>query len=232
MLSGDETGSLLGEHVLSTVDSTTGVLVATTIVSSSMLQAIAASHGAEYAETLTGFKWLARAGTNLVFAYEEALGLCVDPDAVRDKDGISAAVLAADLAATRRAAGSSLSDALDELATRHGVHLTEQLSVRLTDRARIDALMSRLRADPPDSLAGVDVTVEDLLPRTDGVRLSGTGLRVVVRPSGTESKLKAYLQIVRQLAPDDTAGTLDATRTAAAETMAALRHDVQQLLND
>jgi len=227
MLSGDEAGGLLGEHVLSTVDSSPGVLVASTIVSSTMLQAIAASHGAEYAETLTGFKWLARAGQHLVFAYEEALGLCVDPDAVRDKDGISAAVLAADLAASRKAAGSSLQAALDELAVRHGVHLTEQLSVRLTDRARIDALMSRLRATPPSSLAGVDVTAEDLLPLTDGVRLTGPGLRVVVRPSGTESKLKAYLQVVREVS-----GTLDATRCAAASTLAALRDDVQHLLSD
>jgi phosphomannomutase len=176
---------------------------------------------------LTGFKWLARAGQHLVFAYEEALGLCVDPDAVRDKDGISAAVLAADLAASRKAAGSSLQAALDELAVRHGVHLTEQLSVRLTDRARIDALMSRLRATPPSSLAGVDVTAEDLLPLTDGVRLTGPGLRVVVRPSGTESKLKAYLQVVREVS-----GTLDATRCAAASTLAALRDDVQHLLSD
>src|SRR5690606_15322328 len=108
MLSGDETGGLLGEHVLATEPTTERVLVATTIVSSSLLKSIAAAHGAKYTETLTGFKWLARAGDNLVFAYEEALGLCVDPASVRDKDGISAALMVAGLAAARKAENSTL----------------------------------------------------------------------------------------------------------------------------
>ncbi|MGH3431580.1 MAG: phospho-sugar mutase, partial [Thermocrispum sp.] len=229
MLSGDETGGLLGEHVLSTEPSTDGVLVATTIVSSSLLQSIAAAHGAGFTETLTGFKWLARAGEHLVFAYEEALGLCVDPDSVRDKDGISAALMVAGLAAARKAAGSSLQKGLDELASRHGVHLTCQLAVRLSERRRIDELMANLRGEPPSDLAGTPVDLEDLLPRTDGVRLSGEGLRVVVRPSGTEPKLKAYLQVVR---PIPEGGTLDATRAVAGDTLATLRAEVQQLLGE
>lgn len=224
MLSGDETGALLGEHVLSTVDST-NPLVATTIVSSSMLRPIAAAYGARYTETLTGFKWLARAGDGLVFAYEEALGLCVDPAAVRDKDGISAAVLAADLAATHKARGSSLAAALDELATRYGVHLTGQLSLRFAERAEVDRLMAKLRAAPPARLAGGLVATEDLLPRADVIRLTGEGLRVIVRPSGTELKLKAYLQVVRPV--ED---TLAAARSAAADQLEVLRGEVAALL--
>ncbi|NUS62869.1 MAG: phospho-sugar mutase, partial [Saccharothrix sp.] len=136
MLRGDETGVLLGSLVLSTTDSA-DPLVATTIVSSSLLRSIAAAHGARYAETLTGFKWLVRAGEGLVFAYEEALGNCVDPAHVNDKDGISAAVVACDLAAGLKASGRTLPDALDQLAVDHGLHLTDQVSLRFTDLSRI-----------------------------------------------------------------------------------------------
>ena len=195
MLRGDETGVLLGGYVLSTVD-TADPLVATTIVSSSLLGKMARAQGARYAETLTGFKWLVRAGAGLVFAYEEALGVCVDPESVRDKDGISAAVAAADLAATTKAAGKSLTDILDELARIHGLHLTEQISLRFDDLSRIGKLMAALRAGPPAELAGIAVTTEDLLPEADVLRLRGDNLRVVIRPSGTEPKLKAYLEIV------------------------------------
>ena len=195
MLRGDETGVLLGGYVLSTVD-TPDPLVATTIVSSSLLGKMAKAQGARYAETLTGFKWLVRAGAGLVFAYEEALGVCVDPESVRDKDGISAAVAAADLAATTKAAGKTLIDILDELARIHGLHLTEQLALRFDDLSRIGKLMAGLRADPPTELAGIPVTTEDLLPGADVLRLRGEHLRVVIRPSGTEPKLKAYVEIV------------------------------------
>jgi phosphomannomutase len=195
MLRGDETGVLLGGHLLSTVDNE-DPLVATTIVSSSLLGAMARARGARYAETLTGFKWLVRAGAGLVFAYEEALGVCVDPDSVRDKDGISAAVAAADLAAGAKAAGRTLLDILDELATIHGLHLTEQISLRFEDLSKIGALMARLRSGPPTELAGIPVTAEDLLPEADVLRLRGQGIRVVIRPSGTEPKLKAYLEVV------------------------------------
>ena len=132
MLTGDETGALLGDHLLRSGDiggrPYPDPLVATTVVSSSMLRSIAAAHGARYAETLTGFKWIVRGGPGLVYGYEEAIGYCVDPDAVRDKDGIAAAVLACDLAAGLKAAGRSLLDRLDELAVAHGVHRTAGLS--------------------------------------------------------------------------------------------------------
>jgi phosphomannomutase len=227
MLRGDETGVLLGEHILSTMDAT-GVLVATTIVSSSLLSKIAEAHGARYDETLTGFKWLVRAGdgagTGLVYAYEEALGHCVDPDHVRDKDGISAAVLACDLAAGLKAEGRSPLDMLDDLALRHGPHLTDQVSLRVTDLSLIGELMAKLRAEPPAQLAGVDVTAEDLRPRADVLALRGTGVRVLIRPSGTEPKLKAYLEIVEPAGDD-----LPAARGRAVTRLSALRGEVGEL---
>ncbi|WAL64984.1 phospho-sugar mutase [Amycolatopsis cynarae] len=224
MLRGDETGVLLGEHILSTTDSE-NPLVATTIVSSSLLGEIAAAHGARYAETLTGFKWLARAGEGLVFAYEEALGLCVNPDFVHDKDGIAAAVVACDLAATVKAAGRSLLDLLDDLAGRHGVYLTEQFSLRFPDAGVPARLLAGLRAEPPAELGGFPVRTEDLLPRTDALRLTGDGFRVVIRPSGTEPKLKAYLQVTEPV-PD----AVEPARKKAAERLAALRADLAALL--
>lgn len=226
MLRGDETGVLLGAHILATKHGQ-DPLVATTIVSSSMLGEVAKAAGARYAETLTGFKWLVRAGEGLVFAYEEALGLCVNPDFVRDKDGIAAAVAACDLAATLKAAGRSPLDSLDELSTRHGVHLTDQVSLRVTDLRVRAKLMASLRAEPPAELAGTAVSAEDLLPDADVLRLSGGGLRVVIRPSGTEPKLKSYLQVVEPVADD-----LAAARTTARERLAALRTDIEALLTE
>ncbi|TDC92794.1 phospho-sugar mutase [Saccharopolyspora aridisoli] len=206
MLRGDETGVLLAWHVLSTLDESAAPdpLVATTIVSSSMLRSIAAEFGVRYAETLTGFKWLVRAGdgegTGLVYAYEEALGHSVDPERVRDKDGISAAVLACDLTASLLASGDHLLDLLDELSTEHGVHQTGQVSVRVADRAVIPRIMERLRGEPPQELAGTAVQTRDLLPDTDALVVTGDGgLRLVIRPSGTEPKLKCYLQVVEQV---------------------------------
>lgn len=234
MLRGDETGSLLGEYVLSTVDSTDS-LVATTIVSSEMLRSIAHAHGARYAETLTGFKWLVRAGQGLVFAYEEALGLCVNPDMVRDKDGIAAAIAAADLVATAKAGSRTVPELLDVLATAHGVHLTEQIALRVDDLRQIGTLMTALRQSPPSMLGGGPVSAEDLLPEADVFRLRGEGLRVVVRPSGTEPKLKAYLEIVEPVG--DVAGLaaangLAAAKEKAAGRLAAVREEVLRLLGD
>lgn len=227
MLRGDETGVLLGWHVLSTVDKevATDPLVATTIVSSSMLGEVAKEFGARYAETLTGFKWLVRAGDGLVFAYEEALGLCVNPDFVRDKDGISAAVLAAGLTASLRAAGRGPLDVLDELAVRHGVHVTDQVSLRVTDLSVREKLMAGLRAEPPVSVGGTDVTMEDLRPDADVLRLTGEGVRVVIRPSGTEPKLKAYLQVKQPVS-----GDLAEARATADVRLAALRSDIESRL--
>jgi phosphomannomutase len=229
MLRGDETGPLLGEYVLSTLDcaAVPDPLVATTIVSSELLSGIARAHGARYAETLTGFKWLVRSGDGLVFAYEEALGLCVDPDAVRDKDGIAAAVAAADLAAGAKAGGRTIPGLLDALAVAHGVHLTEQIALRFDELPRIGALMARLRQDPPTELAGGPVTAEDLLPKADVFRLRGEGLRVVVRPSGTEPKLKAYLEIVQSVGDE---ARLAEVKRQAGERLTMLRDEVTALL--
>ena len=210
MLSGDETGWLLGDYILShrhTENATETRIVASTVVSSRMLAAIAAHYGAVHVETLTGFKWLARADENvpgtLVYAYEEAIGHCVDPAAVRDKDGISAAVLVCDLVAALMAQGRSVPETLDELARRHGVHEVAAVSRRVAGIDEAADLMRRLRADPPDRLAGFSSTTTDI---TDALIFTGgddeTSVRVVVRPSGTEPKLKCYLEVRRTVADD------------------------------
>jgi phosphomannomutase len=207
-LTGDEIGVVLADWLLEQ-DSGPDRLVVTTIVSSSMLGRLAAARGVEHAETLTGFKWLARAGLDrpdlrFVYGYEEALGSCVGT-LVRDKDGITAALAFAELVATEKARGRSPLDRLDDLARELGVHATGQRSVRIEgvdglDRMR--AAVDRLAAAPPVVLAGVPVTeVEDLrlgrrLPPTDGVALRGDGVRLIVRPSGTEPKLKCYAEAV------------------------------------
>ncbi|WP_300016735.1 phospho-sugar mutase [Pseudonocardia sp.] len=216
MLSGDETGVLLGDHLLR-CGGHDDPLVATTVVSSSMLRAVAAAHGARYAETLTGFKWIVRAGPGLVYGYEEALGYCVDPDTVRDKDGIAAAVVACDLVATLRAAGLGVPDRLDELATAHGVHRTEGLSLRMEPDAR-DAVVERLRASPPPGWSAQR-------PAPDVLVLRRPGERLVIRPSGTEPKLKAYLEVVEPVA-----GDLPAARAAAQARLDALRAQARELL--
>jgi phosphomannomutase len=230
MLTGDETGSLIGDHLLRTLDREAhpDPLVATTIVSGELLRSIAASHGARYDETLTGFKWIVRAGdgagSGLVFGYEEALGLSVDPDFVRDKDGIAAAVVACDLVAALRGAGQALPDRMDELARTHGLFSTGQLSVRVRDLAEIADAMSRIRSTSPAALLGDPVTeVTDLLPRTDGVRLRTDRVRVVIRPSGTEPKLKCYLQIV---APVADGADLTEMRVTAASEMSSLTAEI------
>ncbi|HXV92620.1 MAG TPA: phospho-sugar mutase [Pseudonocardia sp.] len=216
MLSGDETGVLLGDHLLRS-GGHDDPLVATTVVSSQMLRSVAAAYGARYAETLTGFKWIVRGGPGLVYGYEEALGYCVDPGAVRDKDGIAAAVLACDLAAGLQVQGRDLLDRLDELAAAHGVHRTEQISLRMAPAAR-DAAVERLRAAPPAGWEGSR-------PAPDVLVLRRAGERVVVRPSGTEPKLKAYLEVVEPPGED-----LAASRAAAEERLSALRGEVRALL--
>jgi len=212
MLSGDETGWLLGDYILSQVepgDVMGATVVASSVVSSRMLAAIARERGARHVETLTGFKWLSRADIDLptctlTYAYEEAIGHCVDPASVRDKDGISAAVLVCDLVVALKHRGYTLLDALDDLARRHGVHATTAASRQVASAGEAEAMMSRLRTTPPHELAGFDVTVTDLQHadgplRTDAVILSGgddeTTFRVVVRPSGTEPKVKSYIEV-------------------------------------
>ncbi|WP_039796201.1 phospho-sugar mutase [Nocardia araoensis] len=223
MLRGDETGVLLGDCVLRTAPD--DALVATTIVSSRLLSKLAPARGGRYAETLTGFKWLARAGDGLVYAYEEAIGHCVDPAAVRDKDGISAAVLAADLVARLKAEGRDLNDQLDDYAVEFGVHAGDQVSLRLASAAEAAAAVERLRADPPHEIAGEPVEYTDQLRvrgrmRTDALIFEGASCRVVVRPSGTEPKLKCYLEVVE---PVGSRADLPAARAAARERLSALR---------
>jgi phosphomannomutase len=278
VLSGDQVGALIGSYLLERTAAGPAPgrrLVVTTVVSSTLLGRIAATAGARYAETLTGFKWIVRAGqgapgSRFLFGYEEALGYAVG-DVVRDKDGISAALALLSLAATARAAGQSLLDRWDALEAGHGVHLTAQVTLHAPSPASI---MGRLRAAPPAALAGQPVTSsEDLAAGANateganaavgaataagagGTAESGTagpaawasvaagarepslppadvliyrlpGARVVIRPSGTEPKLKAYLEIVEAATPQ----TLAAARAAAAERLEPLRAAVADLV--
>ncbi len=230
MLRGDEVGILLADHLMRR-----GVRgrYATTIVSSSLLKALCAARGMEYGETLTGFKWIVRAGPGLVFGYEEALGYCVAPDHVRDKDGITAALLVAELTAGLKAEFRSLSDRLDELAVEFGVYATDQISVRMAELSAITEAMTRLRAKPPTALLDDPVTgLEDLAPDADVVTLRTGSCRVVVRPSGTEPKLKAYLEVVEPVSPNGPSQTDDvmAARERAAAALSALRTEVEAAL--
>jgi len=238
MLRGDEVGALLGErlasqHAAAEGDREAPATLACSIVSSRLLAAIAEHHGLGFSWTLTGFKWIARV-PDLLFGYEEALGYCVDPGSVRDKDGISAAVVVADLADALKAEGRTLLDALDDLARSRGLHATDQLSVRVDDLALITAATRHLRERPPAELARSPVVeVTDLaagaggLPPTDGLRyLTSAGDRVVVRPSGTEPKLKAYLEVVVPVEGTDVAPA----RATAASRLAQMRADVAAAL--
>lgn len=231
MLRGDEVGALLARHLL---DRGREGTYACSIVSSSLLGKLAAAAGQPYAETLTGFKWIGRV-EGLAFGYEEALGYCVDPEHVRDKDGVSALLLLCELAAQEKAAGRTLLDVLDDIALEHGLHATDQVSVRVSDLALIAQAMERLRTTPPAELGGLAVEgVDDLaagsadLPPTDGLRFRlADGARVVVRPSGTEPKLKAYLEVV---VPVDPVAGVDAARISAAARLDAIGGDVRAAL--
>ncbi|MBB6350628.1 phosphomannomutase [Nonomuraea muscovyensis] len=278
MLTGDEVGGLLAEHVIT---HTSGErMVATTIVSSTLLGKIARAHGVRYGETLTGFKWIIKAGPGLVFGYEEAIGYSVgtdplphaaDPDGtaprppagdvdgaaprppagdvdgadhrsaagdgdrlpVRDKDGIGAALTVAAIAAAAKRAGRTLLDLLDDQARRYGLHATSQLSVRVDDLSLIAGAMARLRATPPATLGGRTVErADDLsrgdggLPPTDGLRYTLSGdARVVVRPSGTEPKLKCYLEVVVPVT-----GDVGDARSQAAADLDAVKADLKATL--
>ncbi len=224
MLRGDEVGALLADHLMRR-----GVRgrYATTIVSSTLLAKLCAARGLPYGETLTGFKWIVRAGDDLVYGYEEALGYCVAPEHVRDKDGITAALLVCELAAGLKAEFRTLGDRLDELAVEYGVHATDQLSVRVEDLGEIDAAMATIRRRPPDGLLDEPVTtVDDRLPEADVMTLKSESARVVVRPSGTEPKLKAYLEVVEPVVDDDVAGA----RERAAAALVALRTETAAAL--
>lgn len=226
MLRGDEVGALLAAHLVRR--GAAGVF-AESIVSSSLLGRIAEKAGLPYEETLTGFKWIARVD-GLRYGYEEALGYCVDPEGVRDKDGITAALLITELASQLKGEGRTLLDLLDDLAVEHGLHATDQLSVRVQDLSLIADAMRRLREQPPTELAGLPVTrAEDLtrgtdrLPPTDGLRYTLDGARVIVRPSGTEPKLKCYLEVV---VPVATHADLPPARARASELLTAIKRDL------
>lgn len=231
-LSGDEVGALLGERIAS-ASAGTGATLACSIVSSRLLSAIAAAHGLEFSATLTGFKWIARV-PGLDFGYEEALGYCVDPGGVRDKDGITTALLLAVHAAQLRSIGRSLADALDDIARAYGVHVTGQLSVRVEDLSVISDAMARLREVPPTTLAGsavvraVDLSAgSEELPATDGLLYETEDRsRAIVRPSGTEPKLKCYLEVIEPIDPRADATELAEVRAEAAERLARLRSDI------
>ena len=224
-LRGDELGVLLADHLIRQGRTGPGTY-ATTIVSSSLLGTLCAARGVPYAETLTGFKWIVRAAEDLAYGYEEALGYCVAPDLVRDKDGITAALTVAQLAAELKAQGATLSDRLDELATEFGVYATDQLSVRVDDLSEITRAMTRLRDAPPATLLGAAMALEDLLPENDILRLRTAATRVVVRPSGTEPKLKAYLEVVEPVTDGDVA----TARTRAAAALLELRAEMAAAL--
>jgi phosphomannomutase len=237
VLTGDQVGALLGASLL---DRSAGEaapearLVASTVVSSTLLSKIAAAAGVRYAETLTGFKWIARAadgvpGARFVFGYEEALGYAVG-DVVRDKDGFGAALAMLRLAEEAKSAARSVLDVYDDLERAHGVHLTSQLTLRTADQAQV---MGRLRAAPPEAFGGEAVSgLTDLaagsgtVPRADVLTFRLADGRVVLRPSGTEPKIKCYIEIT-----EPTAGrSLAAAREAATARLAPLRAALQALL--
>jgi phosphomannomutase len=222
-LTGDEVGLLLGDAVAeaAVASDKTGVL-ANSIVSSSVLTRVAAHYGLEHRKTLTGFKWISKV-PGLIFGFEEALGYCVDPANVPDKDGISAALLVADLAAKLKAQGKTLDDKLAELSERYGYFATGQISIRVSDLSLIGKVMAKLREQPPASLLGQTAKFTDMslgfdgLPATEGLLFeTDGGLRVIVRPSGTEPKLKCYLQAIGSSAAE--AKTLLAQLSAVMKT--------------
>lgn len=216
MLRGDELGVIFGEWIARTSPQGT---FGNSIVSSSILRKISAHYGIDFKEVLTGFKWLAKI-EDLAFGYEEAIGYAVDSETVNDKDGISAAIFLAQIATDLAVLGKDLNDLLDEVWARHGFHATEQISIRVADMGAITKLLAGLRSNPPQEIAGRAVeSIDDLaaptdgLPPTDGLRLwlSG-GVRIIIRPSGTEAKLKCYIEVIssNQQSAEDELNTLRA----------------------
>jgi phosphomannomutase len=215
MLRGDELGIIFGEWIARTKPAGT---FGNSIVSSSALRKISAHYGVDFQEVLTGFKWLAKI-ENLAFGYEEAIGYAVDSENVNDKDGISAAIFLAQITMDLKREGLTLSDLLDDVWQRHGFHGTEQISIRVSDISMITALLAGLRVNPPAQIAGIAVeSIDDLaapsdgLPATDGLRiwLAG-GIRIIIRPSGTEAKMKCYIEVITKDA-DESEAVLNSLR--------------------
>ena len=230
-LTGDEIGSILGDHIAK-IGAITGGTFASSVVSSRLLKEIAGRHGINHATTLTGFKWIARA-PEIIFGYEEAIGFCVDPEGVKDKDGITAGLLLAFIASQLKTKNQTIGNQLDHLAQTHGVHLTAPVTIRVSDLGLMPATMAHLRANSPQTLAGSPVaSTDDLsegsaeLPPTDAVvLLNEFGDRAVVRPSGTEPKVKCYLEVIEPVKT-----TLDAAREEASRRMGLLQKDMSAAL--
>jgi phosphomannomutase len=236
-LTGNEVGALLGWRAAQLLDAAqhdeqtaTGTL-SCSIVSSPALAAIAADYGLDFVETLTGFKWVSRT-PGLVYGFEEALGYLVNPGTVRDKDGISAALAFLDLAAGLAARGLTIDDQLDAFATRFGQFDSSQVSMRVTDLSQIARVMARLRSEPPAAIGGIRVSsIDDFLgeggalPSSDVLRIVlEDGSRVMVRPSGTEPKLKVYLDT------HSADGSLEERRSTASAALSALERGMRELI--
>ncbi len=223
-LTGNQVGLLLGWRAAQEVRSGT---LACSLVSSPGLQTVAEHYGLGFAATLTGFKWISRA-PGIVFGFEEALGYLVNPETVRDKDGISAAVAMLGLIAEAREQGRTLVDLIAQFQETFGAFESGQVSVRVDDLSIITRIMAALRATPPSAVGGVAVErIDDLLagvddlPRSDVLRLwLVDGSRVIVRPSGTEPKVKVYLD-VRGSSADDAAARLADLEVGARDLLAA-----------
>lgn len=250
-LSGDEIGALLGRHILErgplrdgwqTTERDDKPVIGNSVVSSRLLGKLAESRGLGHEETLTGFKWLARV-PNIIFGYEEAIGFDVDPVHVRDKDGVSAALIFSELMADLKAKGTTAIDALDEIAAEAGVHVTGQVTIRVDDLSQLGEVTAALRKAPPAEIAG-DAVVESLdlqavpLPgkeftaakSTDAlIYLTEAGHRVIVRPSGTEPKVKCYLEAVAVPESEKSSAVSDA-RTDAETHLRLMRSSMQEIL--
>ena len=239
MLRGDQVGILLGWWIGKRAKLTNQTLsgkLASSIVSSMMLEVIAGENGFKYENTLTGFKWVSRV-ENLIYGYEEALGYCVDPASVGDKDGISAAAMFVEMASVLKSQGKTIWQQLDELALKYGLFVSDQVSVRVTDITEVPKVMGNLRTNPPKKFGNllvdsvIDLTKpESGLPPTDGVifYLSGPSEisrgRVIVRPSGTEPKIKCYLEVVVNTSD------LNSGRALAEQELSEIARDAKPLL--
>jgi phosphomannomutase len=222
-LTGDQVGLILADEIAS--KNSTGTL-ACSIVSSSVLAKVAKHYGLEFKATLTGFKWISKI-PNLIFGFEEALGYCIDPEHVADKDGISAALLLSNIARREKANGRTLWDLLDDLGKRYGFYATGQISIRVSDLSIIGKAMQTIRNNPPATLAGLPAVFTDMnlgsaeLMPTDGLRFDlADGRRVIIRPSGTEPKLKCYLEAVAD------------TKESSKELLDSLEQSCRELLAD
>ena len=230
-LTGNEVGSLLGESIATKHQEGTPGALACSLVSSPILGKIAQRYGLDYAETLTGFKYVNRV-PNLIFGFEEALGYLVTPQLVRDKDGVSAALAFLELAAELKAEGKTVHDALDEVVAEYGCYASDQVSVRVTDLSEIGRIMGKVRSEAPTAFAGIAVADSDDLsegkgdwPPADVVRFwLEDGSRVIFRPSGTEPKLKVYLDVV------SAEGTVEERYAAASEKLAAIKAEIQEFV--